>query len=115
MEGLLDIQKILQKQGCVEAYVATQAEVTAGIGITKRANLYGFKVEAEVHPMNSKPFEAKRVEKPSRQTDFPKEQSKEVKKEKKDEESDRDKKMKSFFKKDFHSSSRSSYSRHRRF
>ncbi|KAA6402709.1 MAG: hypothetical protein EZS28_001764 [Streblomastix strix] len=126
VDGKLDAE-------CMEAYVATQAEVTAGIGIARRANLYGFKVEAEgtrylteasfdagsrlktVHPMNPKPFAAKRVEKPSRQTDLPKELSKEVKKEKKDEDSERDEKKKSFFKKDFHSSCRDSSSRHRRF
>ncbi|KAA6398635.1 MAG: hypothetical protein EZS28_005837 [Streblomastix strix] len=126
IDGKLDAE-------CMEACVATQAEVTAGIGIARHANLYGFKVDAEgtiylteasfdagsmlktVYPMNLKPFAAKRVEKPSRQTDLPKDQSKKVKKEKKDDDSDRDEKKKSFFKKDFHSSSRGSSSRHRRF
>ncbi|KAA6360076.1 MAG: hypothetical protein EZS28_044397, partial [Streblomastix strix] len=96
--GLVASQQVIDGKldaECMKAFVATQAEVTAGIGITRRANLYGFKVEAEgtryltdasfdagsrlktVHPMSPKPFTAKRVEKPIRQTNLPKEQFKE--------------------------------------
>ncbi|KAA6376738.1 MAG: hypothetical protein EZS28_027735 [Streblomastix strix] len=67
----------------------------------------------QVHPINPRPYSAKRAEKQSKSNDATKDKEKDKKIEKKSEEESKDSKKKSFFKKDFHKTNGGFSARHR--